>query len=190
MPYVKKKKAEKTREKITEAFFRLAFQSMGVLPNVSEICADMDIYRSTFYNYFSSVEELVDEISRELETELDEHTRGVRELGFRRSGEMEIFLNNVDVMVHLMKKKRLEHAVLLNPELNLPFRQNFSRKVWSATREVLRDQPQNAAESICDFVTEGVMSSVYQWLLKQDMPIGEFSRLLVRMERGILTSVR
>jgi AcrR family transcriptional regulator len=186
---VRKTKAEKTREKIIETFFSLAFESLGILPNVSEICAEMDIYRSTFYNYFSSVDELVDTISRELAEELQKQRQGIRELGLGREGELDQLMNSIDVTVHMMKKKRIEYVVLLCPELNLPFRRAFAKLVSDSAVRLLRHRSAGMQDTTAVFVTEGVMASVYQWLLTQNMTIGEFSRLLVRFERSILTAV-
>ncbi len=57
-------KRERTRKKILEAAFGLIGNEKGLTVRIEEICAAADISRGTFYNYFTSLEQLF-EVSRD-----------------------------------------------------------------------------------------------------------------------------
>ena len=182
----KLKKAEKTRRQIENTFFELAMKTPGLLPNVSEICAEMDIYRSTFYNYYSSVDELVETVSREIAGEMERYYNGFSELGAPNPDNVWNMKNSVGSIVHFAKKKRRENIVLLNPELNLHYRRDIYDMIARGVRESLSDAPSGIRENTVVFMSEGVLAAIYRWLINQDMTVGDFSRFLARAEHALV----
>ena len=51
-------KRERTRKKILEAAFGLIGNEKGLTVRIEEICAASHVSRGTFYNYFTSLEQL------------------------------------------------------------------------------------------------------------------------------------
>lgn len=182
----KLKKAEKTKRQIEDAFFNLAMKTPGILPNVSEICAELDIYRSTFYNYYSSIDELVEIVSNEIAEEMERYYRGMIELGTHNADNVWNMKNSVGSIVHFAKKKRRENIVLLNPELNLQYRRDIYNMIATGVRESLFDAPSGIRENTVVFMSEGVLAAIYRWLLYQDMTVGDFSRFLARAEHALV----
>jgi AcrR family transcriptional regulator len=59
-------KRERTRKRIFEATFGLIGHERGLNVRIEEICAEAEISRGTFYNYFTSQEELFQVLAVEL----------------------------------------------------------------------------------------------------------------------------
>ena len=64
-------KRERTRRKILEAAFGLIGNEKGLTVRIEEICAAARISRGTFYNYFSSLEQLFEVLAIELSHDLN-----------------------------------------------------------------------------------------------------------------------
>ncbi|HUQ52035.1 MAG TPA: TetR/AcrR family transcriptional regulator [Gammaproteobacteria bacterium] len=64
-------KRERTRKKILEAAFGLMGNERGLTVRIEEICAAARISRGTFYNYFTSLEQLFEVLAIELSHELN-----------------------------------------------------------------------------------------------------------------------
>jgi AcrR family transcriptional regulator len=64
-------KRERTRKKILEAAFGLIGNEKGLTVRIEEICAAAEISRGTFYNYFTSLEQLFEILAIELSHDLN-----------------------------------------------------------------------------------------------------------------------
>ena len=64
-------KRERTRKKILEAAFELLGNEKGLTVRIEEICAAARISRGTFYNYFTSLEQLFEVLAIELSHDLN-----------------------------------------------------------------------------------------------------------------------
>ena len=64
-------KRERTRKAILEAAFGLIGNEKGMTVRIEEICAAADVSRGTFYNYFTSLEQLFEVLAVELSHDLN-----------------------------------------------------------------------------------------------------------------------
>jgi AcrR family transcriptional regulator len=64
-------KRERTRKKILEAAFGLIGNEKGLTVRIEEICAAAHVSRGTFYNYFTSLEQLFEILAIELSHDLN-----------------------------------------------------------------------------------------------------------------------
>jgi AcrR family transcriptional regulator len=64
-------KRERTRKKILDAAFGLIGNERGLTVRIEEICAAAQISRGTFYNYFTSLEQLFEVLAIELSHDLN-----------------------------------------------------------------------------------------------------------------------
>ena len=64
-------KRERTRKKILDAAFRLIGNEEGLTVRIEEICAAAHVSRGTFYNYFTSLEQLFEVLAIELSHDLN-----------------------------------------------------------------------------------------------------------------------
>jgi AcrR family transcriptional regulator len=64
-------KRERTRKNILDAAFRLIGNEKGLTVRIEEICAAAHLSRGTFYNYFTSLEQLFEVLAIELSHDLN-----------------------------------------------------------------------------------------------------------------------
>lgn len=64
-------KRGRTRKKILEAAFELLGNEQGLTVRIEEICAAAEVSRGTFYNYFTSLEQLFEMLAIELSHDLN-----------------------------------------------------------------------------------------------------------------------
>src|SRR5262245_55933864 len=64
-------KRERTRKNILDAAFRLIGNEKGLTVRIEEICAAAHVSRGTFYNYFTSREQLFEVLASELSHDLN-----------------------------------------------------------------------------------------------------------------------
>jgi AcrR family transcriptional regulator len=64
-------KRERTRKRILEATFELMGNEKGLTVRIEEVCAAAKISRGTFYNYFTSLEQLFEVLAIELSHDLN-----------------------------------------------------------------------------------------------------------------------
>ena len=64
-------KRERTRKKILDAAFGLIGNEKGLTVRIEEICAAAHVSRGTFYNYFTSLEQLFEVLAIELSHDLN-----------------------------------------------------------------------------------------------------------------------
>lgn len=74
-----KERRSRTRTKILDAAFELLGRKNGLLTRIDEICAVAGVARGTFYNYFSSVEELFSALTFEISHSYNVAVRAVVE---------------------------------------------------------------------------------------------------------------
>ena len=176
------KKAEKTRKKIEQTFLSLTLEN-DQIPNVSEICAAMDIYRSTFYNYYSNVEELMDSVGQDFTdfiddifVNIDNYHRRVR-----RSGEPFSFATVLTPWVPMLRKNNDLIAVYFNPVWNSRYRNYMMQTVYKTTLEILSI---TTAENryIAEFISAGTVQYIYAHVLNNEVfDANEFEKVWERV---------
>ena len=163
------KKAEKTRRKIEKTFLRLTLEN-DQIPNVSEICSELDIYRSTFYNYYSNVEELVESVGADFESFIDDIFVDIDAYHARtkKTGEPFSFAVVLTPWVPMLKKNMDLFAVFFNPVWNFRYREYMMQKVYKTTLEILSI---TTAENryIAEFISAGTVQYIYSHFIHNDM---------------------
>lgn len=167
------KKAERTRKKIMDTFLTLAIERDD-LPNISEICAAMDLNRSTFYNYFSGIDELIEEIGNDvLHESYDAY------LYAQTYAEKNKFADGFKLekaLVHVLKKaeeNRKAYLVLTSPKWNFSFKKYLKQGIYDLVMLMFKDDKIENSY-IAEFVAEGTISVQYRWLVNQDISRQEF----------------
>lgn len=178
MTVKKKSKSEKTRSRIIDTYFELSLRNPGLSVNVSEICNELDIYRSTFYYHFDSVEDMLNDVSLQLEADLQNYINGMVELGIRDDAQWQI-KNLLDGQIHFIYRHRRYYAVLLDPAEEYYFRTSYRNLLFHSIRSGIRLENEAKADSIAEFITDGLLGSIYRWIRTESMPVGEFTKLIL-----------
>ena len=155
------KKSEKTRKRIENAFLKYTIEN-NQLPNVSEICNEVDIYRSTFYNYYSNIEELIEAVGEDFRTFIDEIFVGIDEyLIYIKSHNIPFsFPEVLSRWVPDLERNTDLIAVFFNPAWNFRYREYMMQKVYKATTEILGKRTIEN-KYITEFISAGTVQYIY-----------------------------
>lgn len=167
------KKAERTRRKIMDTFLKLAIEN-DELANISQICLSLDLNRSTFYNYFSGIDELIQEIGNDVLNEsydAYEYARNYAEK-YKQTDKFKL----EDALIHILEKaeeNRMAYLVLTSPKWNFSFKEYLKQGIYDLVMTMFKDEDiQN--KYIAQFVAEGTINTQYKWLHDQDITRSEF----------------
>ena len=167
------KKAERTRKKITDTFLKLAIEN-DELPNISQICLSIDLNRSTFYNYFSGINELIEEIGNDVLNESYDAYEYAKDYAEKYKHTDKFKLE--DALVYILKKaeeNRNAYLVLTSPKWNFSFKEYLKQGIYDLVMSMFKDNKIENAY-IAEFVAEGTISTQYKWLHDQDIARVEF----------------
>lgn len=183
------KKAEKTRRKIQKTFLNLSLKR-DQMPNVSEICSEMDIYRSTFYNYYSNIEELIHSVGEDFTKFLDEifanidiyrdHTK--------KTGKEFDFAEVLTPLVPVVEKNMDQFAFFLNPIWNSRYREYMMKKVYHTALGIF---PAETVENryIAEFISAGTVQYLYAHVInKEKIDVAEFRKVWSRVSLLVTSS--
>jgi AcrR family transcriptional regulator len=94
-------KSARTRSEILSTAYSLVGRKDGHLTRIEEICASARISRGTFYNYFSSINELFDALAYEISHDINVRIRALLLLlppgAFRVSAASRLYLHQVRI---------------------------------------------------------------------------------------------
>ena len=94
-------KCARTRNEILSTAYSLVGRKDGHLTRIEEICASARISRGTFYNYFSSINELFDALAHEISHDINVRIRALLLLmppgAFRVSTAARLYLHQVRI---------------------------------------------------------------------------------------------
>ena len=94
-------KCARTRNEILSTAYSLVGRKDGHLTRIEEICASARISRGTFYNYFSSINELFDALAHEISHDINVRIRALLLLmppgAFRVSTASRLYLHQVRI---------------------------------------------------------------------------------------------
>lgn len=163
------KKADKTRKQIEKAFIKLTLQN-NEIPNATQICQELDIYRSTFYNYFSSINDLVESYGREFTDFIDEIFIDIEKYrkDVLRKNEKFSFAKVLTPWVSQLIIRNDEFAVFFNPAWNLKYRDYFARKVYNTTLKILAITT-DENRYIAEFISAGTVQYLYAHVANKEM---------------------
>lgn len=181
-------KRQRTKQKLTDALVELCEEKNYYDITVWDICNRAQLYRSTFYRYY----ETKDEMLREIEHEYLETTRSLtKNLGdFRADApeeQMKVFLQELtdDMEYHRQNAKLCRF--LLSPGGDIYFTQKMVESIGNTVRNNLEKKgrlPDSAEEQyLVNYFATGFISTIRQWLIRDDWSPQHIARFLLEMIR-------
>ena len=167
------KKAERTRKKIVDTFLEITIKE-DELPNISKICKTIDLNRSTFYNYFSGIDELIEEIGNDvLNKSYDAYAYA---LNYAKENKETDNFKLEEALVYILKKaeeNRMAYLVLTSPKWDFSFKKHIKKGIYELVMSMFKED-EISNSYIAEFIAEGTISVQYKWLSKQDISREEF----------------
>ena len=167
------RRVAKTRRAIRAAFIALMCEKEFDKITIKEIAERADVDRKTVYNYYDSVQAIMDELENELVSNFEEKTR---ELDYGVEDPLEFFT----VLTDLLNENIELYFQLMNIKTNA----TLSQKIFEFLREKIGSsllssgvvEPQKAALAT-EFITAGMFFSYRSWFQSnREIPLAEVSK--------------
>ena len=179
-------KRQRTKNQLTKALIELCEEKNYYDITVWDICSKAHLYRSTFYRYY----ETKDDMLREIEHEYLEKTRSLTpSLGdFRMDAseeQMKIFLSELtaDMEYHLENEKLCRF--LLSPAGDLYFHQKMIESIGTTVSNNLQKhgglRMSENSHYFINYFASGFVATIYEWLTRKDKTPEQIAIFLLEM---------
>lgn len=183
-------KRKRTKRCLTQALVELCGEKPYYQVTISDICERAGTYRSTFYRYFDTKDEMLREVEREYIADTRRLTPSVR--NFRPDASPEEYAHcreelKKDMEYHYEHRELCKF--LLSPGGDLYFYEKMIESIIEAARENdrIRNIPSDAMrEYVQNFFATGFIASVHDWLNKGDCTSEQIADSLLKMMKQLL----
>ena len=184
-------KSERTKKKLKEILVDLCAEKGYQNVTIGDICERAETYRSTFYRYYDTKDEML----REIELEYIEASRNLTPsfADFRKGLSVEE-INNLkeelteDMRFHQQHRKLC--MFLLSPYGDPYFPRKMAESIITRAEKAIAKHSTVGSRNLpyaLNFFANGFISTIYEWLRKQDCSPEEMASvlldLLLRMEQ-------
>ena len=186
---INQEKRDRTRATLKNALIELCDEKSYYDITIWDICNRAHAYRSTFYRYFDTK----DDVLREIEYEYLETTRSLTSAihSFHPEAsqdQMAAYLDELTAdMEYHMKNERL-CRFLLSPAGDIYFYQIMKESLATTARRnvgIIGHHDQENMEYRINFFAAGFIDTVHTWLEHKDRTPREIARFLLEMLRQI-----
>lgn len=183
------KNAEKrqlTRQKLADALVELCEEKSYYDITIEEICKRAQLYRSTFYRYFETKDEMLRQIEHEYVEETRSLTKSLENFHYNASEEeMLLFRKELTADMEYHRANAKLCRMLLSPAGDLYFRQRMTASIGEAVEKNFRrfGNPTNSSDFryLINFFASGFISTIYEWLQKDDKTPEQIADFLLAM---------
>ena len=179
-------KRKRTRRKLSDALVALCEEKSYYDITVWDICNRAGLYRSTFYRYYDTKDELLREIEHEYVEETRSLTKSLHD--FRSDApeeQMNVFLRELTDDMSYHRQNAQLCRFLLSPAGDIYFRQKMVESIGETVRKNMRlngkRRPVHEMEYLVNYFASGFVSTVYQWLIRDDCTPERIAAFLLEM---------
>lgn len=182
---INQEKRERTRASLKNALMELCEEKNYYDITVWDICSRAQTYRSTFYRYFDTK----DEVLREIEHDYLETTRSLTSAiqDFRPDAsaeQMAAYLEELTADMEFHRKNEKLCRFLLSPAGDLYFYEKMKESLAAVSRRNLELAGQCSQENLeyrINFFAAGFIDTVHTWLEQNDRTPREIAGFLLEM---------
>lgn len=185
-------KRKRTRQKLAEALVELCEQKNYYDITIWDICSKAQMYRSTFYRYYETKDDMLREIEHEYVEMTQSLTRSLGDFQADASAEkMQIFLRELtaDMEYHRQNAKRCRF--LLSPAGDIYFYQKMVESIGSTVRKNIQKYGKHHSTRETDYLVNyfaaGFVSTIREWLIRDDCSPEQIAAFLQDMIRRFET---
>ena len=182
---INQEKRDRTRAALKNALIELCDEKGYYDITIWDICNRAHAYRSTFYRYFDTKDEVLREIEREYLETTRSLTSAIHSFHPEASPEqMAAYLDELTAdMEYHMKNEKL-CRFLLSPAGDISFYQNMKESIAATSRrniETVGFQDLENPEYRINFFAAGFIDTIHTWLEHKDRTPREIARFLLEM---------
>lgn len=178
-------KQKRTKEKMQNALIDLCSEGNYYDVTIGKICDRAGVYRSTFYRYFDSKDELLREIEDRYVEDTRELTRGIE--NFRADCSIEEFqayreVLTKDMEYHLQHRKLC--VFLLSPSGDPYFMKHMKESLTKSFELCLANNGVYLGKNkfyLSNYFASSFISTIHEWLKRGDESPKEISGFLIGM---------
>jgi len=180
-----KEKRERTRATLKNALIALCDEKSYYDITIWDICNKAGAYRSTFYRYFDTKDEMLREIEREYLEKTRSLTPSIRDFHFDTSpGQMNVYLAELtaDMEYHL-KNERL-CRFLLSAAGDIWFYKKMKESLIATGRKNLENGRLTHGDNMeyrINFFAAGFIDTIHTWLQKKDRTPEQMAKFILEM---------
>ena len=179
-------KRNRTKQKLADALVELCEEKNYYDITVWDICNKAQLYRSTFYRYYETKDDMLREIELEYVEETQKLTKSLGDFRSDASEEkMQFFLKELtDDMEDHRSNARL-CRFLLSPAGDIYFHQKMVESLGKTVRQQIqksgKHRPARETHYLVTYFASGFVSTIHEWLIRDDCTPGEMAAFLLEM---------
>lgn len=176
----------RTKQKLKEALVELCEEKHYYDITIWDICNKAQVYRSTFYRYY----ETKDEMLREIEHEYVEKTRSLTKSldDFRADApkeQMTLFLKELTADMEYHRDNAKLCRFLLSPAGDIYFHQKMIESIGNTVKKNIQKHgsrhPVDDSHYLINYFASGFISTIYEWLRLDDKTPMQIAAFLLEM---------
>ena len=187
------KKRASTKKSLEEAFIKVYAKKRYEDITITDICSEAGLYRSTFYNYYHHVGELLDSIEDRIVEELFESAKPFAL--FR----MEVLLKSPKHLIEAYRaimetidENRETLRVLMSEKAHPTYKEKYKKAISDTIiRHLVANRVDLSLENrmILEYMVSGIVSAQSMWLQTDSMSVEEMAVLLDKLNKNALKSI-
>ncbi|MBR3358421.1 MAG: TetR/AcrR family transcriptional regulator [Solobacterium sp.] len=179
-------KRKRTRQKLADALVELCGEKNYYDITVWDICQRAGVYRSTFYRYYDTKDEMLREIEHEYVRMTQSLTKSLND--FRADAppeKMELFRKELTADMEYHRQNEKLCRFLLSPAGDLYFYQKLVESLGSTARNNLLKNGKHHSGQKTDYMVTyfaaGFVAVIQEWLLRNDCTPEDIASFLLDM---------
>ena len=168
----------RTKRNIRNAFLRLLAQKEMDKITIKEIAAEADVDRKTVYNYYTSVQGILEELENELVQNFEE---ALSKMNF---GSMEKGMMAFHTLTELIEENLEVYGLLIKLDGHSRLMSKIKIYLKEKAREVIQDMHLNPekVEIVVEFVTSGMFMAYRYWFNSdRQKSLNDFTKDIMRL---------
>lgn len=153
-----------------------------------DICNKAQMYRSTFYRYYETKDELLREIEHAYVEETRNLTKSLEDFRADASEEkMQLFLQELTADMEYHRANARLCRFLLSPAGDIYFHQKMVESLGSTVRKHIQRREKHhtawEAQYLVTYFAAGFVSTIHEWLIRDDCTPEQIAVFLLDMIR-------
>ncbi|MGC6588421.1 TetR/AcrR family transcriptional regulator C-terminal domain-containing protein [Paenibacillus sp. Dod16] len=160
----------RTLQKIKNALLHMMASRIDPI-SITDLCAEAQVTRPTFYKHFSSVAELMEVMSKETMEDLERRIVIEKKISLQEVDYDELPSNMVALFNHVLENRQFYEAfILIHPDT--PFTRYFKATLYHFVKVGLEASVETGAEIsvpsevVINFMTGAFHETILWWMLK------------------------
>ena len=179
-------KQRRTRKKLADALVELCEKKNYYDITIWDICSKAQLYRSTFYRYYETKDEMLREMERDYLEMTQSLTKSLHD--FRADApeeQMQVFLDDLTADMEYHRQNARLCRFLLSPAGDLHFHQKMVDSIGNTVRKNIskygKHHSRQDIDYLVNFFASGFVSTIHQWLIRDDCSPRQIAAFLLDM---------